>query len=493
MNDKYIAIDRSRYDNSVLNVCQILSTYFVNVYYNEIYLRIKELKSVNKGDKLRDSYRQGVTMYFRSLKNKPVYYKKVIMGIHDLHNKFKSLSTLRLRDCIDSVCKEFVAKEAYDQMTDSQRQGIVRKVILDVNACFIDHIFNNRLDSIINEHKHKENAGVLREEFIDMLLLEREKLLNDYYGVVVGGNKRNLLSNEMGEKLKSMLTEAVKQKVIALKRLQQAERHNKELQGEVDNLKAQLAKQLTDQAGSGLPSSHDDGTLSDDDASSELSLPVQQKPVKQRSVQQKTVKQPKVKAKTVASVASFFSEEDGSAPPPKKGKGKKDDKKAIQIESDVESAGFFENASQSESEPQELEEENDGSQMDKDDLDRLLGSNASLESEVESDEPEDELEDEPEESEPEDEPEDEPEVKPKRRGRPPKNPPVEKPAPKTKKEKKSLLSSDSSEDVPQKKTPAKKKPGVVFHQRTLGKITPAPKKRGRPRKTQDLDDIEDQF
>ena len=126
-----LEIDRSKYDNSVINTCEILGTYFVNVYYNEIYLKMRELKMNNGVESLTDAYRNGVQLYFTNMQ-KPDYYKRVVERIHDLYTKSTGVSTLSFRECIHQIGKQFAAKDSYDGFSDSQRQGLVRKVITDV-------------------------------------------------------------------------------------------------------------------------------------------------------------------------------------------------------------------------------------------------------------------------------------------------------------------------------------------------------------------------
>jgi len=215
-----LEIDRSKYDNGVLNTCEILATYFVNFYYNEAYCKMNDIK-MNKGvDSLTDAYRNYIQSYFSNL-YKPEYYKRVIEGIVNLYTKATGVSILSFRECIHRIGQQFAAKDSYDGFNDSQRQGLVRKVIMDVNKMFIDHIFRKRLHIIIDHHKEKANAETLKQEFIDMLLFEREKLLNEYYSVVIGGKSQGMMTLEVGELLKQKLALAIKEKIIAVKKGEQ--------------------------------------------------------------------------------------------------------------------------------------------------------------------------------------------------------------------------------------------------------------------------------
>lgn len=235
MDVSSLEIDRSKYDNAVLNTCEILSTYFVNFYYNDAYYRMNDIKMNKNVDSLTDAYRNCIQVYYANL-SKPEFYKRVIEGIHNLYTNATGISTLSFRECIHRIGQQFAAKDSYDGFSDSQRQGLVRKVIMDVNKMFIDHIFRKRLHIIIDHHKEKTNGEALKQEFIDMLLLEREKLLNEYYSVVIGGKSQGMMTLEVGDRLKQMLTLAVKEKIIALKKCEQWQKAAEEYKAKYEDL-----------------------------------------------------------------------------------------------------------------------------------------------------------------------------------------------------------------------------------------------------------------
>lgn len=208
-------IDHKQYDVQTLHVCEVIACFILNKLYNEIYLNVKELKTNDKIPNLTDGYKQGLMFFFKGLK-KPENMKKILLGIHDMFIENPGFAGMTFRDCIHKISDQFTPHNDRDGFNEKQKQKIVMKVMLDVCANYIEHLISNRLGMVIDNRKQKQNVDILKNELINMLLLQRERMLSDYYGVVVGANKTNMPKG-FETKLKAMVSDAIRDKIIAQK------------------------------------------------------------------------------------------------------------------------------------------------------------------------------------------------------------------------------------------------------------------------------------
>lgn len=231
-------VDRSRYEPKTINVCEVLACYFLDKIYNDIYLRVKDLKVSSKIQSLTEGYRQALLLYFRNLK-KPENFRKCIQGIHQLFIETPGFSNMMLRQCVFYIASQFSPKQDFDGFTEKQKQAVARKVIINVNSAFITHVLEQRLGMVIDNRKQKNSVVILKDELINLFLLERERLLNEYYGVVLGAGK-GTVSKNMADSLKNMVRDAVKDKVIAERKAKKYYELAQEYKNKLDKLQKEV-------------------------------------------------------------------------------------------------------------------------------------------------------------------------------------------------------------------------------------------------------------
>ena len=208
-------IDHKQYEVQTLHVCEVIACFILNKLYNEIYLNVKELKTNDKIPNLTDGYRQGLLFFYKGLK-KPENMKKVLLGIHDMFIENPGFAGMTFRDCIHKISDQFTPHNDREGFNEKQKQKIVMKVMLDVCSNYIDHLITSRLGMVIDNRKQKQNVDILKNELINMLLIQRERMLSDYYGVVVGANRTDMPKG-FETKLKAMVSDAIRDKIIAQK------------------------------------------------------------------------------------------------------------------------------------------------------------------------------------------------------------------------------------------------------------------------------------
>jgi len=236
-----IDVDRSRYDASTINVCEIVACYIMDMVYNKIYLRVKDLKTSGAGQfkSITDGYRSALLLYYSNLR-KPENMRKMLVGIHSSWMELPGYSRMTFIECIYRIADEFTPAQDREGFSEKDKRNIVKKVIIDVNSKFIKHVLNKRLSVVIDHRKQKQNVNILKDELVNILLLEREELLNEYYGVVLNANKG--APGNVNAKLKTMLANEVKEKVVAQQKMKKYLELAKQYKSQLERLKEDIAK-----------------------------------------------------------------------------------------------------------------------------------------------------------------------------------------------------------------------------------------------------------
>jgi hypothetical protein len=174
--------DRSSYSNTTISVYNIISSYFVHIYYNTLYQTAVSLKASNAVPNITLGYRDRIATFVNVIDSKcKKYYKKEnYMGIlNNLRKEFTTWTnceTLTMTECINKIVKEFVPADFYDSIDKDQRRNILSIIIIGSLRNFNHHITNQYMKMIIDNHYDTDNITALTEKFVDCLIEERQKL-----------------------------------------------------------------------------------------------------------------------------------------------------------------------------------------------------------------------------------------------------------------------------------------------------------------------------
>ena len=128
--------DRSSYSNTTISVYNIISSYFVHIYYNTLYQTAVSLKASNAVPNITLGYRDRIATFVNVIDSKcKKYYKKEnYMGIlNNLRKEFTTWTnceTLTMTECINKIVKEFVPADFYDSIDKDQRRNILSIIII---------------------------------------------------------------------------------------------------------------------------------------------------------------------------------------------------------------------------------------------------------------------------------------------------------------------------------------------------------------------------
>ena len=234
---KLAKVDKSKYDARTLSIIDVMACYFLDMTYNVLYLRVKDMKKAKKIANITDGYKSALMVYYKGL-SKNDNLTKCIDSIQRTFNELPGFSNVSFLDCINNIVEQFSPKEAFDGFDDQQRRVLLKKVMIDVNSAFIHHILKSRLGMIIDDRLKKENVDILKNELMDLFLLEREKIMSEYYGVVLNVEKTRTISTQTAERLQKTISDTVTKMIIYKKKAEKFEEMSKQLRFELDQLKS---------------------------------------------------------------------------------------------------------------------------------------------------------------------------------------------------------------------------------------------------------------
>ena len=197
--------DNTNYSQKTLEIFEIISAYYVDIFYNHLYIEAKKLKVNKSVASITEGYKHTLNAFLKSLDNL-VLYKKNIAG---LHHFFITLgySSLSFAKCIDNIVREFIPTDYFSSLSISQKMGVLKSVINNTCKNFIKKIVESYMVKIIDYHTDKDNVRIFQDDLIDCLILERELLFQKFISEKTEVRPNNDIFVKMQTEIKRLLKE----------------------------------------------------------------------------------------------------------------------------------------------------------------------------------------------------------------------------------------------------------------------------------------------
>ncbi len=178
--------DRSSYSDTTISVYNIISSYFVHIYYNTLYQTAVSLKVKGVVPNITLGYRDRIMTFVNVIDSKcKKYYKKenytgILNNLRKEFETWTNCDTLTMTECINKIVKEVVPEDFYDSIGKDQRRNILSIVLIGALRNFNNHVTNQYMKMIIDNHDDTDNITALTEKFVDCLIEERQKLYTQF-------------------------------------------------------------------------------------------------------------------------------------------------------------------------------------------------------------------------------------------------------------------------------------------------------------------------
>jgi hypothetical protein len=186
---------------------QIAASHIVSILYNTLYENAKKTHLSGQAASLTEGYKFSLRVFQESIR-KPEFSKRIL---HQIHSQFQmhGYGHLTYSDCIDRIARAFIPTDYATHMERLKKKALVVSVLADTTHRMIASISRNHIGRIIDHHAEPENGILLRDEFVQELLVEKEKKYHLFIDERTGGANRanGQLIRRMQDEISKLLKE----------------------------------------------------------------------------------------------------------------------------------------------------------------------------------------------------------------------------------------------------------------------------------------------
>lgn len=142
-------------------ICEIISTYIVDLFFNYLYLAAEKVKT----DNLVNSYKSVIATFLKAAKDEDFkrsgnFYSQVIGQIKaliDIHIRETDVRTIT-----NDIAKEFIPDIHFKTLSDEEKRNLTRKILQDIITKFGYLVFKNYINMIVDEHTVNSNVNIAK-------------------------------------------------------------------------------------------------------------------------------------------------------------------------------------------------------------------------------------------------------------------------------------------------------------------------------------------
>ena len=169
----------NKYSQSTLSKFDIIGSYFVNLYYNEFYIKAKNLKFQGTYSNITDAYKNLLSSYVEFSRQQD-FFKQIVKGIHTYCISTTKYTTMTHKECVDFMVSEFVPNNLWNSIREQQKNKLFHESLINCIKEFTEKIITNHLYIIIDHHDKDENIIILQDLFLTIILLEKDKIFSKF-------------------------------------------------------------------------------------------------------------------------------------------------------------------------------------------------------------------------------------------------------------------------------------------------------------------------
>jgi hypothetical protein len=107
-------MNRRNYNERALSIFELIGCYFVDIYYNHLYLTSKENNRLyGKSGSITDEYKNAVKAYLKGLQSNEKYYKKTVTGIHTFTQTYTRFTSITLVEFVNLILEQYLPQEHF--------------------------------------------------------------------------------------------------------------------------------------------------------------------------------------------------------------------------------------------------------------------------------------------------------------------------------------------------------------------------------------------
>lgn len=203
-------LDREIYSHKTIEIYEIMSAYYIDIFYNHLYSEANKLKINGNVSSITEGYKHTLNAFIKSLAN-PKLYKKSIVGIHHYFITI-GYASISFTKCIDKLIYEFVPTDYFISLSSTQKMGVLRLILNQSLKTFIKKIVDEHMIKIIDNHKERDNVRILQDDLIDCFIMEREGMYQRFISIQTESGNTDHIDRKLLEKMQQEIKKLVKEK-----------------------------------------------------------------------------------------------------------------------------------------------------------------------------------------------------------------------------------------------------------------------------------------
>jgi hypothetical protein len=174
-----------KYEASVITNFEIFGCYFVDLFYNRIYMIAKRQKTEHStfaDEGLTAIYRRGVIDYVRSIrsvKRGGQFLKDTVMQLMNTYQKYANYNAITLIELQDIFLRNFMPKDHFVTLGATEKNFMLNKIIVLIVEQFAKEVVQTDfLCMVIDNHKIQKNTREWQNKILEIQINIREDLFS---------------------------------------------------------------------------------------------------------------------------------------------------------------------------------------------------------------------------------------------------------------------------------------------------------------------------
>jgi hypothetical protein len=206
-------MNRENYDPRVLSTFDVIGSYFVDIFYNDLYLKAKDKVKEGRYAAVTDAYKANIVNYMHGIKKRELY-KTVALSLHEYYQKVTSYNTLLFAEFETRILSHFIPDVYFKDFTESDKDCNLFSIITNTVLEFGEALLAPKsLKMIIDDHRNEHNIRILQDTIVDILKTKREEYYVQFAKKI--NQRSGKVSEEVVKKLKDKIIEETRKRCSA--------------------------------------------------------------------------------------------------------------------------------------------------------------------------------------------------------------------------------------------------------------------------------------
>lgn len=228
-----------KYGDCTITRFDIVGSFFVYLFYNELFKKSKELKNQTTSKSTTDTYKELLVAY-SEFTNSNEFFKQAVKGIHNYVVTNTNQIDMTHKECIDFIVGEFVPNGIFTSMRDVHKNKLLHEALSSVVKQFISKVISKYLRVIIDV-RDSSNIVILQNEFLDIICIEKDKV----YSKFISNNKKSdTISVDIYKKKLAEIKQEYEKRISMLISALESQKKNNDVLEAVNQKSSEIIKQL---------------------------------------------------------------------------------------------------------------------------------------------------------------------------------------------------------------------------------------------------------